>query len=449
MSSTLMKLYYNLPHKVQDLLITCYGVKLHRRRYSSLFFRRLEFLNDSLHWSASDLEEYQNLRLRKLVEHCYYNVPYYTNLFNKLGAIPSDVKSTKDLKILPILTKKQLLQNPASFLSSSPGSKVVSQSTSGSSGTPLQVFSTDIALAYYYAASWRQRMIAGAELRDPHATFNGRMVCDPTRPTKRPFRKNWYSNQTLFSLMHLDKVHRERMAREIINSDYVYLNGYPSTLHFLSLSQSFLLKKPSKLKFILTSSETLSKRQRKDIELGFGAPVLDYYGNAEMVCSLCQYEDGLYYHDSEDSVVELIENREGSSNIVCTGLNNYAMPLLRYDIGDRATEHRGPKLYDRLALKSIDGRDDDVIITPTGRVIGRLDHIFKGIVNIHRGQLIHSDKHHVKILVEPLSGFKEKDKEALLRNASERIPECVIDIELVDEIPLEKNGKLKFVKRIF
>ena len=48
-------------------------------------------------WSYSVLENYQNIRLQSLIKHAYENVPYYTELFNKIGLSPNDIKTKHNL----------------------------------------------------------------------------------------------------------------------------------------------------------------------------------------------------------------------------------------------------------------------------------------------------------------------------------------------------------------
>jgi len=68
--------------------------------------KHLKFLQKSQWWTKEQLEEFQNKRLKMLLEHAYSSVPYYTDMFNKLDLKPEDFKTKHDLKKLPILTKE-------------------------------------------------------------------------------------------------------------------------------------------------------------------------------------------------------------------------------------------------------------------------------------------------------------------------------------------------------
>jgi len=91
-------------------------------------------------WYTRDqLENIQNYYLHSLVAHCYANVPYYRNLFDKLNIKPEEIRSKSDLVRLPILTKQIIRDNYQMLLSQDIKSRNIRKhSTGGSTGVPLQ-----------------------------------------------------------------------------------------------------------------------------------------------------------------------------------------------------------------------------------------------------------------------------------------------------------------------
>lgn len=73
--------------------------------------KHLKFLMESQWWSQSELEEYQNEKLRQLIKHAYNHTQYYNDLFKKLNLKPSDIKTKEDLHKIPIITKDELRTN--------------------------------------------------------------------------------------------------------------------------------------------------------------------------------------------------------------------------------------------------------------------------------------------------------------------------------------------------
>lgn len=446
----LSDLYLNMPRIIQNAILSLYGHNLKRNRFGSDFISRLDYLESSQNFSLEKVEEYQNFRLSKLIGHAAIHVPYYHNLFSKLKLSPADIRCKQDLKKLPILRKSDILKNPKAFISSNSDSGKIKLHTSGTTGSPLSIITTKQALGFDYANVWRQRRWYGVNMGDKLATFNGRVILKPTQRTKKPFRRNFSFNQTLFSLFHLDDYHVGYMVEELINGGYAYINGYPSSLEYLAKKIVKLNLKVDGIKAIFTSSETLSDECRRILKNAFNATISDRYSSTEAVCSYAQAPDGLYYHNSEDSIVEYGAVKNSPySKLICTGLNNYSMPLIRYEMDDLlevGTQNENP-LFDRESAVKIIGREEDTILTPSGKNIGRLDSIFKGLENIERSQIIQDGVDHITVKIEINSNYSSKDRDLLYKSILSRLPEFEVAIEQVDSIALQPNGKFKSVIR--
>ena len=88
---------------------------------------------------------------------------------------------------------------------------------------------------------------------------------------------------------------------------------------------------------IFTASETLLEFQHAAIERAFAAPVFNWYGTTEMTCNIVECAFGGLHYRTDYGVLELLEGGE----MIATGLNNPAMPLIRYRAGDIATARPG------------------------------------------------------------------------------------------------------------
>lgn len=95
-------------------------------------------------------------------------------------------------------------------------------------------------------------------------------------------------------------------------------------------------------KGIMTSAETLTKDMSEYFAQKFKCPVINRYGSREagpIACS-CEKNEGLHINILSNYVEILDDNdrncAEGEEGrIILTLLNEHAMPLIRYDIGDR------------------------------------------------------------------------------------------------------------------
>jgi phenylacetate-CoA ligase len=185
----------------------------------------------------------------------------------------------------------------------------------------------------------------------------------------------------------------------------------------------------------------------------FGCPVFDHYGAAEMAAFISQCEVGSYHPNPEFGIVEVLlgERAAGpgeTGEIVATGFVNPTMPLIRYATGDVATMGEGPCRCGRAfpVIRSIEGRRDDVLSTPDGRWIGRLDPIFKSVGSIYETRIVQDALDHVRVEVVPLPGFGSGDEQALLHQLQERLGSTMrIELIQVASIPRTSRGKFRAV----
>jgi phenylacetate-CoA ligase len=147
--------------------------------------------------------------------------------------------------------------------------------------------------------------------------------------------------------------------------------------------------------------------QRNAIEEAFGAPVWDRYGTAEFAVSMTECRERNLHVDMEYCIVE-VEVREETEEYVrgpllVTGLANNVTPFLRYRIGDGGTKLKSPCPCGRAGdvFLDVDGRSDDYVVTPDGRKIGRLDHIFKDQRGVIEAQIRQDETDSIDVLYVP------------------------------------------------
>ena len=96
---------------------------------------------------------------------------------------------------------------------------------------------------------------------------------------------------------------------------------------------------------------------------------------------------GFGYLELLDAVTGAEGRRTGEA--VTTGYGNRAMPLIRYRVGDTVTLTETPCACGspQPVLHEVVGRTDDLLILPDGRVVGRLDPVFKGLAGLEEVQI--------------------------------------------------------------
>src|SRR5690606_6235502 len=95
----------------------------------------------------------------------------------------------------------------------------------------------------------------------------------------------------------------------------------------------------------------------------------------------------------------------------------------------------------------VDGRIEDYVVTPDGRWIGRLDHIFKGELDVAEAQIVQTEPSSIEVRIVPRSSIDARARQSLEKEIRMRLGEEIrIDLRLVDAIPREPNGKFRAVK---
>jgi phenylacetate-CoA ligase len=450
MAGALAATYAASPVWLQHVLLSAYGIRLRVLRYGRLQRRYLAELRRTQSLSSAELRALQLGRLTALLRHAYETVPLYQ------GRTPLERPFTEleQLQELPVLTKDQL-RAPRDVVTSTrwSGRRVLEVHTGGTTGKPLTIYCDRATLQLNYAFFARLREWAGVPRGARVATFAGRTIVSPGQ-TRPPFwRFNAAANTLLFSSYHIapDTVpaYVDRLRR--FGPDLI--DSYPSSL--APIARYLLERGISDLRprAVITSSETLDLGVRCDIETAFGCRVFDHYGAAEMAALVTQCEAGTYHVNPEFGIVEVVRDgrlaRPGElGEIVATGFVNPVMPLIRYATGDLAAPAPDGCVCGRAfpSLARLEGRTDDVLVTPEGRWVGRLDPIFKGVSSLYETRIVQDRADHVRVEVVPLESFTVPEQESLVRELRHRLgPAMQIEVVRVAHIARTAAGKFRAV----
>jgi phenylacetate-CoA ligase len=234
-----------------------------------------------------------------------------------------------------------------------------------------------------------------------------------------------------------------------------YAQGYPSALHLVAramLAEGRPLPR-GRLVAVFTSSESLLEFQRDVIAEAFGAPVRDHYACSELAVSMGACAHDRLHVDMEYCIVE-VEAAEETAEwvrgpLLVTGLGNEALPFLRYRIGDVGTRAKTPCPCGRPGdtFLSIEGRIEDYVATPDGRLIGRLDHVFKQQTSVAEAQIVQDRPDRIRVFVVPSPDWRDASEALLVQEIRKRLgDEISISVEPTIAIPREPNGKFRAVK---
>jgi phenylacetate-CoA ligase len=449
--------YPALPIFAQNWMCTAAGFRRHSARFNRHYQHVLGDWERTVQLPLEELYEIQRERLTSLVRRARVHVPYYRDLPPPSDAADPKKAIDETLSGIPPLEKSEYRDEPEAFIArDAPRHRLFRGRTSGTTGTALRLFYTSEALAEEYATVWRMRRSCGlAGPFEANLTFNGNMIV-PFAQAEPPFwRTNFYSHQTLFSLFHMTPANLRAYADGIHASDARYVEGYPSAIHLVAraLLEGGRPLPRGKLAAVFTSSETLLAFQRATIEEAFQAPVRDRYGVSELGVSMTECAEGRLHVDMEFCIVEVEPIEETADSVtgplLITGLSNPATPLLRYRIGDVGTRSKHPCPCGRAGdvFLEVDGRLEDYVLTPDGRWIGRLDHVFKEQVDVAEAQILQETPHAIEVLLVPRPSWSKASERRLMKEFRARLGDVIdVRIETVSAIPREPNGKFRAVK---
>jgi len=450
-------LYHHSPIPVQNWLLTQYGRRLKRGRFDEAYQRLRSEFRILERASLAEQEAYQSHRLALLVRHCYQNVPYYRRLFEKRHLRPEDVRKPSDLTKLPLLTREDVRSRFPDLLSRSADRRRLRLAhTSGTTGSPLSCYWDQEVDRATNAVLWEHRSWAGFEFGQRHATLLGRVIVPPgqLKPPFWRFNRSW--NQLFLSSFHLDERTADTYLEAIRRFRADALEAYPSTAYLLA---GYLKSRGETLplKAVFTTSETLLPIQREAIEERFCCQVFDYLGAAERVlfAGECGAGEGLHLfmgYGITEVTDESGNPRETGEvgHLTVTGLHNFAMPLIRYRLGDvSAILPQSCGCGRKLPLTHpVTTKAEDIVVTPEGRFISPsvLTHPFKPMSNILASQILQESPERLLIRIVRRAAYGDRDSRILVEEFRKRVgPTMRIDLEFVDVIPRSANGKLRWV----
>ena len=417
------------------------------------YHRRFAEMEERLNGSRESITAFQWERLQKLIKHAYQTTPYYRALLDSRQIRPEDIQYPPELAQIPMLEKPTIRKRLDELLSQAiPKHKRIKNATGGSSGTPL-IFYQDRGywnqrnLSVYYFDRW-----AGWDFGERQLIIWGSLA-DVERRVRLKQRLNrfwrnhrWLNGYNLTEEKMLDAF--EQMRRWHPQTILAYAS---SLYHFANCLEQNQLSPDWGSKGIISSAEMLYPHYRKSAETVFKAKVYNRYGGREvglvaMECSAGRMHincDGLYLEiDSADPFTE-------PGEILITQLNNYAMPFIRYRIGDigMLSDEVCPCGNQLPILGDLLGRTTATFRTRTGKFIhgGYFTQQFYGIESVNRFQLIQEsyDLCHLKLVVN--ERFTDDTLAWIVGRIKDALGEGVeVQVNLVSEIPPLPSGKIAF-----
>lgn len=416
-------------------------------------------LEQSQWWPPELLEATQLRQLGVLLQHCWNTVPFYRDRLESAGWTPSSRLDSALWRRLPLLAREDI-QAAGTALHSTALPKGHGRThtikTSGSTGTPVAVVKTAAEGLYWHAFVLRDHLWHGHD-------FSRRMAAirvleeSAALPPNGMQQRSWgsatgrtYRTGPAFGLS-ITATTRQQLAwlRRVRPGYLLTLPSAARAMAQLAIDEGVTL---NGLQAVLTMGEVCSPDVRAAIREAWNVPVHDAYSSQEVGYMALQCPEHEHYHlQCESALVEVLDDAGQPSapgrlgRIVATPLHNFAMPLIRYDIGDYAeigapcSCGRGLPVVTRIA-----GRVRNMLRLPDGGLIWPLlaSQDYRDVAPIRQAQIaqIAPDRLEARLVPErPLTA----DEETALRDKINARIGHVFEIGFVypTEIPRGPSGK--------
>lgn len=456
MASFQQQIYWRSPYFLKRWLASANSWRLDRWRYGPAYEQVLRDIAGREGWSARQFADYQCKMLREVIRQAAQRVPHYRRVFAEAGISAESIRTVEDLRRLPILEKQVVRSNPLSLVDETlDRASLMKQHTSGTTGTPLDLY-RDVALSSaafaYLDARWHA--VAGVQRRrDRSVSVGGHLVVAPDRSHPPFWVENRRWRQLYMSSYHLSPRFLGAYVAALREFNGAYIEGYPSSVYSIA---RFIVEKglpPVPFKACFTTAEMLFDYQREAIRAAFGCRTYSQYGCGEMAVFAAECPEGSMHLSPEFGIVEVLDEKDepvepgGTGQFVCTSLINRVQLFIRYRLGDSGSLRPGTCGCGSALpmLGHVEGRTDAVLVTRDGRLIGRLDPVFKGARGIIEAQVVQDDLDHFRIRVVPGRDYTDADGRVIANNLAQRLGSGEVRIEVVSEIERTPAGKFRAI----
>ncbi|MGA7876418.1 MAG: hypothetical protein WCA08_12215 [Desulfoferrobacter sp.] len=399
-------------------------------------------------------EAFREAHLRRLVRYSYDNVPYYRRLLDDTGVRPRDIQGIEDLAAVPITHKRRLQSLTADQIIALnvEQSRLITRRTSGSTGVPTLIRRTWFEERLLQSFRRRAMGFLGQRSAD-RVAFIGRVRS--TDPNDHQFLMRianafgFYQTFIIDCFLPITEILRQM---SMVKADIV--TGLSGVL--FQLAQTILHKGYDRIapRFVVTGGEMLTPYMRKQIGEAFGTKVYDVYASHEFNLIAWECKETGEYHTCDDSlIVEVLKDGRKAEvgeqgELVVTSLFSYAMPFIRYRLGDLVIQ--GLEMCSCgstfSTIREISGRMIDYLSLSDGRKIHPYE-IIRFLVHdkevwVRQYQLVQHSENRVTLKLVPFgTPDPKKLNEIQVKVSAIFADQADFDVDVVEKIEGDPRGK--------
>jgi phenylacetate-CoA ligase len=367
---------------------------------------------------------------------------------------PGDILGAADLVKLPILTKTGLRTHAKDLMTRSlSAQEVFWNKTGGTTGEPIRVAKTRESRAWESMCLERGIEWGGLRFDEPRVRlFGGSLGLRQPRLSTR--LGELLRPDVFVPAFELRSDTAAGYIARIRRSGLRFAIGYASALYRLAVLAEDLGEQ-LRLTAVFPTAELMLPEWETSIRRAFQCSVLPYYGCGEVnSLGFSKHDRGAYYIPDEHAVIEVVSANGGATlrgdgPFLITDLDNYAMPLLRYQNGDagRIGDTDGDEApFSRI--ERVDGRYNSLLMTDNGDLISGVigTHIFREVTSVQAYQVVQEEPRRIVIKIVQTLAYTESDERLILRLFRRHLGEGMqINLQKVASIPIPPSGKSVFV----
>lgn len=421
----------------------------------------LQQLDQSQWWTPAQLFSQQLRQAGTLLQHAYAKLPFYRDRLAEAGFLPGKALTPEVWSRIPILTRADLQQAGAALYAAEipQGHGATYEiSSSGSTGRPVKAKGSKVVQFIWDVLTLREHMW---HRRD----FAGSLAAIRSVPNnaadypKGGAGQVWgramqgvFGTGPSYVLSIASRTEEQIEWLQRVQPDYLLI--YPSALRELLVQCRDRGITIPRLREVRTVSELLSESTRNLCREVWGLGIVDLYSTQENGYLAFQCPDHEHYHAQSEAILLEVLDETGApcrpgeiGQVVATPLLNFAMPMIRYAVGDLAEVGAACPCGRGLpVLKRILGRTRDMLVYPDGRKAWALmgDMYYTEIPAVRQFQIVQHavDDLELKIVADrPLTSEEEAQLRGWMHNrCGHAFP---IRITYHDDIPRSAGGKFQ------
>ncbi|GAA4274198.1 phenylacetate--CoA ligase family protein [Aquimarina gracilis] len=453
MGSLQEKIYEKSPHFIQNLIVSAYNVLAYKKRYSGKYADFMKYYKANRNLSLEELKKIQAKKYSEFIEYAISNSNYYKKTLGDL----SKAKDISNIQSLPIINKETLRSNYSSIYTIRKDEGIVSK-TGGTTGKSLEVLYTHKDVQERFALLDNFRSSFGYELGKNTAWFSGKNLLSNRDIKKNRFWKTDYIYKVrYYSTFHIHGKYLKYYLENLIAYKPLYMVGFPSTMYEIAkYGLAHGIDFPANtVKAIFPTAETITQDIREVLEGFFKTNLYNQYASSEGAPFILECENKKLHLELQSGVFEVLDEKNQQAKagrLVVTSFNTHGTPLIRYDIGDQIELGEGTCDCgnNNPLVKEVLGRISDYIYSEeTGKInLGNVSNCLKGVKGIIKFQIIQDAINEILVLVEKDEKvYTSEYEKVFLKNLRDRMGQTIgIEIQHVEEIPVEKSGKFRLIK---